>query len=249
MISITIITKNEERNIDRCLSSLSWANEIVIVDSGSTDNTLEICKKYKCKIIESPWMGFGKTKQLAVENATHDWILSIDADEEVSSQLALYIQDAIHSNSAQAYRIKRNSYYLNKEIKFSGWQKDYPLRLFNKNFGKFNDLAVHESVVMNETSLVVRKIKFPIYHYPYPDLKTHIRKINDYTSIAAEEMFEMGKNTNFIRPFLSGLIKFIKIYLIKFGFLDGRHGLILSIISSFYVFLKYAKLWSLKRKQ
>ena len=249
MISVTIITKNEERNIDRCLSSLSWANEIVIVDSGSNDDTLKICKKYKCRIIRSPWMGFGKTKQLAVENTTYDWILSIDADEEVSSQLALYIQDAIHSNSAQAYRIKRNSFYLNKEIKFSGWQKDYPLRLFNKNFGNFNDLAVHESVVMNETSLVVRKIKFPIYHYPYPDLKTHIRKINDYTSIAAEEMFEMGKNTNFIRPFLSGLIKFIKIYLIKFGFLDGRHGLILSIISSFYVFLKYAKLWSLKRKQ
>ena len=149
MLSVSIITKNEEDNIERCLDSVKWANEIIIVDSGSTDHTLEICKSYNCKIIETEWLGFGLTKQIGVNAATNNWILSIDADEEVTSELKNKILELVQSTTFHAFNIKRVSYYLKKRIQYSGWQTDRPLRLFNKQYGNFNDASVHESVVIN----------------------------------------------------------------------------------------------------
>ncbi|MBT4360547.1 MAG: glycosyltransferase family 2 protein, partial [Candidatus Marinimicrobia bacterium] len=143
MLSITIITKNEERNIRRCLDSIQWAEEVVIVDSGSTDQTLAICKSYNCRIIHTEWLGFGKTKQLAVNETTHDWVLSIDADEVITPELQSAIQSVLKNPKADGYQIKRESFYLKRKIKYSGWQNDYPLRLFNKRKGQFNDAPVH----------------------------------------------------------------------------------------------------------
>ena len=246
MISVSIITKNEERNIERCLKSVGWADEIIIVDSGSSDQTLDICKKYQCKIIHTEWLGFGLTKKIGVLHSRNDWILSIDADEVVSIELANKIQDIILSPSNQCFKIKRNSFYLGKEIKYSGWQNDYPVRLFNKNFANFNEKKVHEKVVCSKSAA---KVKLPIFHYTHTSIEQHLKKIDLYTSLGAQELLLDGKKVSFVYPFFSCAIKFIKVYIIRLGFMDGKEGLILSIFSSFYSFLKYIKLWALIRNK
>ena len=242
-ISVSIITKNEESNIKRCLNSVKWVDEIIVVDSGSTDGTLEICKNYHCKIIETEWLGFGRTKQIGVNAATNDWVLSIDADEEVSDKLKDKILELVQSTQFHAFNIKRVSYYLKKRIQYSGWQTDYPLRLFNKKYGNFNDASVHESVVIDgENTSTIQAL---LYHYPYQSISSHISKINLYTQLGAQKLFDKGKGTTLIYAVLSGIVKFIKMYLIKKGFLDGKEGLILAILSGFSSTLKYFKLWSL----
>jgi len=245
MISVSIIAKNEEHNIDRCLQSVQWADEIIVVDSGSTDQTLEICKTHNCIIIKTPWLGFGKTKQIGINAAQNDWVFSIDADEEVSKELQSNILSIVKRAEHQAFDIKRISYYLKKQINHSGWQTDYPLRLFNKQYGNFNDAIVHEAVIMQDRSL--SRIEMPIYHHPFPDINTHIKKINHYAQLGAQILFKNGKNTSLSYAIFSGIVKFIKMYLIKRGFLDGKEGLVLAILSGFSSTLKYLKLWSLWR--
>jgi len=248
MISAAIITKNEEHNIKRCLESLQWADEIIIVDSGSTDQTLTICNNYNCKIIQTEWLGFGRTKQLAVNSTSHDWVLSIDADEVITPELQSAITTLIQeSTKADGYYIKRDSYYLQRKIKYSGWQSDYPLRLFNKQHGQFNDAPVHESVEMQSDNLST--IQAPLLHYPHPTITHHIQKINLYSTLGAEKLYKKGKRTSLPYALLSGGVKFIKMYLFKRGFLDGKEGLILALLSGFYSTLKYMKLWSLWRTQ
>jgi len=243
MISVTIITKNEERNIARCLKSVDWADEIIIVDSGSTDSTIEICKRFNCKIIQTEWRGFGKTKQLGVEACSNEWILSIDADEEVSTRLKDEILKTTTQHHAAAYTIKRNSYYLTREIKHSGWNNDYPLRLFLKRNGQFNDESVHESIII--TNGVISTIHSPLLHYPYPTIEHHIRKINLYTTLGATKYFNKNKKSSILYAIISGAIKFIKMYILKKGFLDGKEGFILCTLSSYGSFIKYIKLWEI----
>jgi len=242
-ISVCIITKNEEKNITRCLKSLEWADEIIIVDSGSVDDTIEICKKFDCKIYQSEWLGFGTTKKLAVDYAVNDWILSIDADEEISDQLRNKLHSILNTDDSNGYKIKRNSIYLNKEIKFSGWQDDFPLRLFNKREGNFNDASVHESVVLANPK--IKKINEPIFHYPYYSISIHIKKINLYSQLSAEKMYQIGRKTNLLFALTSAMLKFFKMYFIRFGFMDGKVGFILSTLSAYSNFLKYLKLWEL----
>lgn len=248
MISVVIITKNEELNIERCLRSVQWASETVIVDSGSTDHTLDICKKYNCNIIQTEWLGFGKTKQLAVQSASNEWVLSIDADEEVTPELQSKIIELVQSPTTNGYTIKRNSFYLERMIRYSGWQNDYPLRLFNKKMGQFNDAPVHESVVMNNGS-TINAIDTPLIHYPYPTIACHLNKINLYTSLGAEQLHQQQKRVSLPYAFISGGVKFLKTYFIKGGFLDGKEGLVLATLSGFSSTLKYLKLWSLGRSQ
>ena len=246
-ISISIITKNEKNNIKRCLESVKWADEVIIIDSGSTDATLAICQTYNCKIIETEWLGFGLTKQIGVNAATNDWVLSIDADEEVTNKLKNKILELIQSTTFHAFNIKRVSYYLKKRIKYSGWQTDYPLRLFNKKYGNFNNASVHESVIMDSKN--TSTIQELMYHYPYQSINGHISKINLYTQLGAEKLFDKGKKTTLIYAVLSGIIKFIKMYVVKKGFLDGKEGFILAVLSGFSSTLKYFKLWSLWRTE
>ena len=244
-LSVTIITKNESANITRCLNSVSWADEIVVVDSGSTDDTLKICRRYKCRIIESEWLGFGKTKQLAVDQADNDWILSIDADEELTPELQKEIRElADFDFHNRAYKIKRNSYYLGQKIRFCGWQNDAPLRLFNKNEGSFNDKAVHESVV---TSQQISILKHRMEHYTYPTLESHFRKMKFYGDIAAEQLKKRGRKTSPFSAYIRGIIKFCKMYLFQLGFLDGLNGFRLCKNSAWGVWYKYRRLWELSR--
>lgn len=242
-LSVTIITKNEAVNISRCLNSVSWADEIVVVDSGSTDDTLKICREYNCRIIESNWLGFGKTKQLAVAQAENDWILSIDADEELTPELQLEIRKLAEEDFGnQAYKIKRTSYYLGKKINFCGWQNDAPLRLFNRKMGGFNDKALHESVITHQQRST---LKNRMEHHTYPTLESHFRKMKFYGVITAEQLKKKGKKSSPFSAYIRGLLKFFKMYLLQFGFLDGINGFRLCKNSAWGVWYKYKRLWEL----
>jgi len=243
-ISVVIITKNEEPVIERCLQSVQWADEIVVVDNGSTDQTPQICRQYGCKVVESEWLGFGLTKQLAVNSATHNWIFSIDSDEVMSEELKDRILKILTEPDQKGYRIKRISYYLGKRIKHCGWDRDYQLRLFNRNFGNFNDRIVHESVHIASD---VGKIEEPLFHYTYPTIRSHIAKMNRYSELGAEQLFRKGKSASLGGAVIRGAVKFLKMYLLQRGFLDGRIGFLLSWNSALGVYLKYVKLWEKSR--
>ena len=243
-ITVTIITKNEEANIDRCLKSVDWADEIVVADSGSTDATLEICKRHHCKIIMHEWLGFGPMKRLAVDAAMNDWIFSIDADEEVTDVLKKHIADIIKNPEFNGYRIKRRSFYLGKPINYCGWQRDYQLRLFNRRFGNFNAKQVHESVQMTGE---VGRIESPLLHYTYPTLQSHVLRMNRYADLGARQLKHKGKSSSILSAVMRGTFKFIKMYLLNLGILDGKQGFILCYNSAFGVYLKYIRLWELNR--
>jgi len=243
MISASIITKNEEKNIRRCLESIKWIDDIVVVDSGSTDKTISICEEFNCKIIKTEWLGFGKTKQIGVNNTKNNWVISIDADEERKIEHKEKITEINGTEKTKGYYLKRNSFYLGKLIKYSGWQNDYVLRLFDKRYGEFDNKLVHERILIDES--LTKKINIGFFHYPYRNISSHIKKINLYTSIASEELQRTKKINFLVFPFIAGFYKFLKVYFFRMGFLDGKQGLILAIMSSLYVFLKYLKLWLL----
>jgi glycosyltransferase involved in cell wall biosynthesis len=234
-LSVVILCKNEEHNIKKCLESVIWADEIIVLDTGSTDHTIEICQLYNCKIFYlQEWLGFGKAKKEAVNKASNDWILVVDCDEVVSENLKLKILAIVNEPiSNVAYKIKRSSFYLGKKINFSGWRNDYTLRLFNKKNGNFNDLLVHEFVVVD---CEIQKIHEELYHYTFPTIKTHISKMIYYSELGA---IQSRKNSSILKSILASILKFIKMYFFKCGFLDGKAGLILAINSAFGVYLKY----------
>jgi glycosyltransferase involved in cell wall biosynthesis len=246
-LSAVIICKNEAHNIDRCLKSLGFADEIIVYDSGSVDETLNICRKYHCEIHQADqWQGFGIAKKTAVDFAHNDWVFVIDADEAVSDALNDFlIGFKNEKESLYAYRIKRVSYYLGKQVRYCGWQNDYTLRLFNRQFAQFNDKIVHESV---QTSHPVGQIEHLIHHYTYPQISTHIQKMTAYAYLGAEQAYQKGKKSSIPYAVLNGLLKFVKMYFIKLGFLDGKTGLILSMNSAFGVYLKYICLWEKWKK-
>ena len=237
-----LIVKNEEQNIAKCLESISFADEIVVLDTGSNDKTVDICKSYNVKLFFlDEWEGFGVAKQKAVDYAVNDWILSIDADEVVSNELKNSIIKILENPQFNAYSIKRNSYYLGKLIKHSGWNKDYPKRLFNKNYARFNVKKVHESLLVNGS---LAKIEECIYHNTYPTINSHIGKFVLYTDLA---IADSNKSITLISAIFRGFSKFVKMFFIQAGFLDGKEGLVLSILSSFGVLIKYFKLWEKSR--
>jgi glycosyltransferase involved in cell wall biosynthesis len=243
-ISVTIITKNEQQNIERCLKSVQWADEIVVADSYSTDKTLEICRKFGCKIIETEWLGFGPVKRLAVDAASHNWIFSIDSDEQVSEQLKDRILTILKHPQFNGYRVKRVSYYLDKQIRYCGWDRDYQLRLFNRNSGNFNEKLVHEAVnIAGE----VGRIEDPLFHYTYPTIQSHIEKMARYSKLGADQLANKGKSSSIFMAMLRGLAKFLKMYLLQRGFLDGKIGFVLCYNSAVGVYLKYLQLWEKNR--
>ena len=244
-LSVTIITKNEEENIKRCLESVKWVDEIVVVDSGSSDKTVEICKDFGCKVIETDWKGFGKTKKFAVDSAKNDWIFSVDADEEVTYELKDRIKSILKSPKYSGYRIKRSSFYLGRNIK-QCWNKDYPLRIFNRKYGNFNKKIAHESV---ELKGKIGTINERLLHYTYPNISSHIQKMDKYTELGAKQKSKEGKRITISGSIIRGGLKFIKMYFINRGFLDGKEGFILSLNSAFGVYLKYLKLWEIRKNE
>lgn len=246
-ISVVMIVKNEANNIRSCLEALQWADEIVVLDTGSEDNTIQICKDFGAKVfIQEIWEGFGKAKQAAVDLATHNWILSIDADEIVSPELNKEILAITTSDKAHpGYRIKMRTWFVTQWIDHCGWNKDYHLRLFKKQYGKFSTDLVHESVqVEGEIGI----IETPLLHYSYPSIGHHQNKIAFYGKLWANDRLAKGKNSSLGDSIFHALWKFITMYFFQQGFRDGKAGLVLSINSAYSVYYKHLLLWELKQK-
>lgn len=243
-ISAVIITYNEEANIVRTLEALSWCGEILVVDSGSTDNTVALCKQRACRVMTHPFSGYGPQKRYAVGQATHDWILSIDADEVVTDELRGEIIEIF----SQA-EIEYSGFYLPRTLVFMGHvfrhgneHKRPSLRLFNRRFGGFSDSTVHESVGVNGTT---KALNGALLHYSYLDIEQYFEKFNHYTSLAAQQLYERGKSANRFATLTRLPITFLQTYLLKGNFLNGFPGLVWSLFCALYPVIKYLKLYEL----
>lgn len=244
-LSVIAITKNEESHISKCLESVKWADEIIVLDSGSADKTVEICKQFTPHVFETDWQGFGIQKQRALEKATGDWVLSIDADEIISPELRAEIENAIRQNQFDAFLLPRLSSYCGKFIKHSGWYPDDILRLFCRETGRFTDDIIHEHAVVEGK---IGKLTTPILHESYRDLSEVLEKINSYSTLQAQKLFARGAASSLSKAIFRALWKFIQTYFVKAGFLDGKHGLMLAISSAEGVYYKYLKLLELQNK-
>lgn len=240
-LSAAIMTFNEERNLERTLKALAdICDEIVIVDSGSTDGTKEVAEKYGAKFIYQPWLGYGKQRNTAIESCNGKWILAVDADEELSPELKQKIIKIINgTEDKKVYEINRLSVCFGKQIKHGGWGTSYAVRLFLKTAGRFNDNTVHESFVTQEE---VYKIKEDIYHHSYLTLEDYFSKFNRYTTEGALEYYKKGKKASIGQIIFNPIYKFIRMYIIRLGFLDGVEGFLLASTSSMYSMVKYFKL-------
>jgi glycosyltransferase involved in cell wall biosynthesis len=238
-LSVIIITKNEEANIRACLESVAWADEIIVVDSGSSDATVAICREYGAKVYEHDWPGFGAQKNRALGYATKDWVFSIDADERVTSELRAEIGQAMQSEKADGYFCPRLSQFCGKFIRHSGWYPDYVLRLFKRSRGRFSDSLVHESVLMNG---VTAKLKNPLLHYSYLTQADVERKIEHYSDAAARQMYQSGKQATPLDAPLRGGWAFVRTFLLRRGFLDGAAGWRIARMNAATTYLKYQSL-------
>jgi glycosyltransferase involved in cell wall biosynthesis len=243
-ISATLITYNEERNIAEALESLSWADEIVVVDSGSSDATLEICRQFTDKIVHRDWTGYVDQKNFAVEQASHDWIFSLDADERSSPELRTEIQQLAQKGlRTPGYKIPRVAFFMGRWIRHGDWYPDYQLRLFDRRCGKWQGGRVHESVKTREKP---EFLQGEIYHFTYRNLSDYLRRLETYSNLAAFDCQQQGKSPTPRTLVGNPMAAFIKAYLLKRGFLDGMPGFVIAFMSAVSVFFKYAKLYELR---
>lgn len=245
-ISITIITHNEEENIRDCLESIKWADEIIVVDSGSTDRTIEICGEYTDKIFFNTWVGMKEQKQCAVEKASNMWIFSIDADERATEAMKQFILQELKNPSYDGYRFPRQNYFLGKWLKHGGWYPDHVLRLFRRDRGHFGGINPHDKVVISRGR--INTVEIPIIHHTHKSISQYLVKQNMYSMISAKELFYSGKKvTPYIIP-IKALWKFIETYFVKRGVMDGFRGFIVATGATYSIFWKYAHIWDLSRK-
>lgn len=243
-ISVIIITKNEEQNIYDCLESVKWADEIIVLDSGSSDRTVEICKQFTPKVFATDWPGFGVQKNRALEMATNDWVLSIDADERVSDELAKEIRETIDGGDLDGYEIPRLSSYCGRFMRHGGWWPDPVLRLFKKERGRFTDSIIHERLVLDGR---VGRLKNHLLHYTFRDLEKVLDTINRYSTAGALQKVEHGKGGGLPSAIAHGLWTFFRTYVIKGGFLDGAEGFMLAFSNAEGAYYKYLKAGMLGR--
>jgi len=238
-ISATIITYNEERNIARAIESLRCCDEIVVVDSGSSDRTCELATKLGARIIEGPWRGYAGQKNLASERASHDWILSVDADEALSEALEAEIwQIKKHGPAFDAYTMPRLAQYLGRWIFHSGWYPDRKVRLFDRRMARWQGEFVHESVKVDGS---VGHLEANLLHFTCSSLSEHLKTMDRYTTLAAEQIIAEKQKVTWWRLLFDPPWTFIRTYLLKAGFLDGMEGLAIANMAALYNFLKYAK--------
>lgn len=241
-LSVVIITKNEEDRIGNLLRSVSFADEIVVVDSGSSDRTLEICRSYGAKILHQKWLGYAGQKQFAMKNASCDWILSLDADEIIPDETRLEILSAltIEADTAVGFSFPRLSWYLGKWIYHGGWFPDRKVRLVRRGAGRWVGVALHEKL---EVYGAVKLLKNPIRHYVYRDISDQIRTVNTFSSTFATQKKSRFPQFYLALGFFHAIAKFFECAIWKLGVLDGLQGLVIAMNSAFYVFLKHAKVW------
>lgn len=245
-LTATIITHNEEANIRACLESLTWAKEIVVVDSGSSDRTVEICRGYTDHVFRNPWTGFIEQKNFATSRATYDWILNIDADERVPNELRQAIERELSAPRCDGYWIARRNYFLGRWMRHGGWYPDRVLRLFDRRKGRFGGVNPHARFVMPEGS--VEFIRSDLIHLTYRDFSQYLRKQDQYTGVSAEERVTRGRRPGSVtgaEMLARASVKFAQAYLLKRGFLDEMPGLIGALGAAYFNFIKYAKIWEL----
>ena len=246
-LSVIVITRNEQANLHGCLSSVKdIAHEIVVVDSSSSDDTLAIASSFNA-VISSPtdWPGFGAQKNRALDMATQNWVLSIDADERLTQELRDEIQAVLSNPPGDCYAIPRRSYYCGRLINYSGWNPDFVTRLFKRGAARFSDHLVHERLLTNSP---VSKFNSPMLHYSVNNFSQVLNKIDRYSTDSAQQAFLAGKKSSVLNAVLHGIWAFIRTYFFKLGFLDGAHGLAVSISNAEGSYYRYLKLWLLHEK-
>lgn len=239
-ISLAIITLNEEAHIARCIQSVPWASEVIVVDSGSQDKTVEIAKELGAQVYAQKFLGFGPQKQWALDKTNQDWVLSLDADEALSPELSQEIQKKWKEGfEAQGYFLPRLSYHMGRWIRHGGWHPDYQLRLFNKKFARWGGGHVHEKIICEKT----KKLKHVIYHWVFRDLSHQVEANNRYSSLGAQDLKDRKKKFCLCKLLFKPISKFVECYFFKRGFLDGLPGFIIAVGASYSVFLKFSKLY------
>lgn len=244
-LSVVIITLNEELSIERALTSVRWASEVIVYDSGSTDKTIEIAQKMGAKVTKGPWLGFGPTKKAATALAIYPWILSLDADEVVPPELAHEIQVLFPQLQPEtAYEIPRLSNFLGKWIHHGGWYPDRQIRLFNRKFSNWDDALIHEKIQSEK----ITGLKNHMYHYVFKSIEHQVQTNNRYSSLLAIELKSIGKSFSWFHYLTKPKVKFIECYLLKLGFLDGWVGYLIARNAAYSVFLKWSKLKEFQQK-
>jgi len=247
-LSVIIITHNEERNIVECLESVSWADQLVVVDSRSTDRTAELARTLTSNVFVEEWSGYGGMKNFALSKCRNEWVLWLDADERVSPELRAEIESVIRENShgMSGFEVARRAYFLGHWIAHCGWYPGYVVRLFRRKGASFTTSRVHERLNVDGS---VGRLKNDLLHFTDDTLYHYFTKFNRYTTLAAEDLAEQNYRFSLYDLAVRPPFSFFKMYVLRRGFLDGMPGLILSLASSAYVFCKYAKLWETQRKQ
>lgn len=246
-LSVIIITKNEADNIRACLESVNWADEIIVVDSGSSDDTVNICKALGAQVhITADWPGFGIQKNRALSHATCEWVLSLDADERVTPGLRSEIESALNdAHGHDAFRVPRLSSFCGRYMRHSGWYPDFVTRLFQRGSARFSDDLVHESLIVNGS---VGKLRQPLLHETFRDLEELLAKINQYTTAGARMLNEKNKTATLKKAVGHAVWAFFRTYIIRAGFLDGREGFMLAVSTAESTYYRYAKLMLLNKR-
>lgn len=246
MLSVIIITKNEAAHIGGCLESVAWADEIIVLDSGSTDDTVAICRRYTDKVYPTDWPGFGIQKQRALEKAQGDWVLSIDADEVVTVELRQEIEQAIKADRFNGWEIPRLSAYCGRQMRHGGWWPDYVLRLFRRDAGRFTDTVVHERIIVQgETG----RLKSPLLHDAFVNLDEVLHKVNSYSSLGAQRLYQNGVRASLGKAVFKAFWTFFRTYCVKASILDGRQGFMLAVSNAEGAYYKYLKLLELQSRE
>ena len=242
-----MITYNNEETIERALKSVTWANEIVIVDSFSNDRTVEVGRKFTDKIFQRKWPGHRDQYQYAADLTTHEWIMFVDADEEISPELAAEIRQELNGKleGVDGFFVYRRTFYLGRWIRCGGWYPDGEIRLYRRNKGRWEG-GLHARVVIEGT---VKSLKGKYLHYTYRNISDQIQTIDKYSRIAAEDMVQQGEGFSLFKLLFHPPFRFMKDYFLKSGFRDGLPGLVIVMSTMYYVFIKYAKLWESTRRQ
>lgn len=243
-ISLVVITFNEESNIERCIRSVPFADDVVVVDSFSTDRTVELAQKCGARVFQEKWRGYGPQKAFATEQAQQSWVLSLDADEALSPEAVTEIYAKFSDLNPEAgYLFPRRSFHLGRWIGYGGWYPDYQLRLFNKDHSQWNSADLHEKVEVK----VKLKLKAPILHWVFDGLSHQVVTNDRYSTLGAQQLFEKGKKFSYLKLIFKPWSKFVETYFWKRGFMDGLPGFIISVGAAYSVFLKFAKLWEMQR--
>ncbi|HEY2905209.1 MAG TPA: glycosyltransferase family 2 protein [Vicinamibacterales bacterium] len=244
-VSVTVITRNEAADIAEALTTVAWADEIVVVDSESTDATVAIARQFTDRVVVREWPGYVAQKNYAASIASHDWILSLDADERVTPALAAEIRSTLAASPRHAaFRIPRVTWHLGRWIRSTDWYPDYQMRLYDRRVAEWTGQYVHEAVTVSGTR---GQLRAELQHYAYRDIADHLETMDRYTTYAARQMHEAGRRAALLEIAGHPPLAFLRNYIAKGGIRDGTPGFIISAMNAYYVFLKFAKLWELER--